>query len=192
MRRTVLPVLLLLVAAVAAACGGGAGSTGDEGFVSGNTVITRLAAADRRKPGAVEGETLEGEPVSLASYAGKVVVVNVWGSWCAPCRSEADDLAEAYRRLSPDGVVFLGINTRDPGRDTALAFQRTHHVPYPSIFDPGGRSLLAFHGTLPPNAIPSTLVLDEQGRVAASILDEVTSATTLVDLVEDVSRGASG
>lgn len=185
MRRPVLPALLL-TALLAAGCSDVSGS-GDQGYVAGNSIITRLAVADRRKPGPVEGETLEGTHVSLAAYAGKVVVVNVWGSWCPPCRAESDELAAAYERLKPKGVVFLGINTRDQGRDTALAFQRRQKVPYPSIFDPGGRTLLAFHGTLPPNAIPSTVVIDKQGRVAASILDAVTSVSTLVDLVEDVS-----
>ena len=84
-------------------------------------------------------------------------------------------------------MVFLGINTRDNGRDTALAFQESRDVPYSSIFDPGGRNLLAFRGTLPPQAIPSTVVVDAQGRVAASIIGPVPSVTTLVDVVEEVA-----
>ncbi|HEY0902820.1 MAG TPA: TlpA disulfide reductase family protein [Marmoricola sp.] len=173
----------------ASACGSDVGSTGDKGYVGGKGVITALAAADRKEPGEVGGETLDGEQVSLASYAGSVVVINVWGAWCPPCRAEADELAEAARRLAPQGVRFLGINTRDPSKENARSFERRYDVPYPSIYDPGGRNLLAFRGTLTPNAIPSTVVVDAQGRVAASILGEVTSATTLVDLVEDVVRG---
>ena len=83
-------------------------------------------------------------------------------------------------------MAFLGINTRDSSQDQGLAFQRRYDVPYPSIFGPSGRTLLAFAGTLNPSAIPSTVVLDEQGRVAASILGEVPSRRTLVVLVEDV------
>ncbi|MGO4256498.1 TlpA disulfide reductase family protein [Marmoricola sp. RAF53] len=190
-RRRTAAFLAALVAtgALAAGCGSDVGSNGGSGYVDGNGVITRLAVADRKTPGAVTGETLEGAKVDLASdYAGKVVVVNVWGSWCPPCRAEADDLAKAANELAPQGVVFLGINTRDNSRDNALSFQKKRKVPYPSIFDPGGRSLLAFHGTLTPNAIPSTVVIDAQGRVAASILGEVPSAQTLVDLVSDVVK----
>lgn len=180
-------VLGSLVAALAG-CGNEVGTTGDRGYVDSTGVISLLDRDQRTKVGTVEGETLEGEPVSLADYAGKVVVVNVWGAWCPPCRAEADELATAARELAPSGVVFLGINTRDASRDNALAFQRNRQVPYPSIYDPGGRNLLAFRGTLTPNAIPSTVVIDEEGRVAASIIGEVTSVRTLIDLVEDVRK----
>ncbi len=178
---------LLAAAAVLSGCtGAGAPETGDKGFVGGDGIITRLEPGGREQPGAVEGETLEGEPVSLADYEGQVVVLNVWGSWCGPCRKEAPVLGEAARELAEQDVAFVGINTRDASQDQGLAFQRRYDVPYPSLFDPSGRSLLAFSGTLNPSAIPSTVVLDEQGRVAASILGEVPSRRTLVDLVEDV------
>ena len=191
MSRRLAVVLAAAVGAVGlSACAGGTeiGRSGDQGFVDGSGVITVLPAGERREPGAVSGETLEGTPVSLADYRGKVVVMNVWGSWCGPCRSEADDLATAARELMPKGVVFLGINTRDNGQDTALAFQRKQQIPYPSIFDPGGQNLLAFRGTLSPNAIPSTVVIDAEGRVAASVIGELTSPTTLVGIVEDVRK----
>ena len=136
----------------------------------------------------VEGETLEGERLSLDDYRGKVVVLNVWGSWCGPCRKEAPALVEAARELGEDDVAFVGINTRDSSQDQGLAFQRRYDVPYPSLFDPSGRTLLAFAGTLNPSAIPSTVVLDRDGRVAASILGEIPSRRTLVDVVEDVLR----
>ncbi|RNM16687.1 TlpA disulfide reductase family protein [Nocardioides pocheonensis] len=182
---------LLVVAVVSAALLGASGcskvgSTGDKGYIAGAGVITLLPEAQRKAPGEVSGQTLDGDQLSLASYAGKVVVVNVWGAWCPPCRAEADDLAAAARELAPKGVVFVGINTRDASQDNARSFERRYDVPYPSIYDPGGRNLLAFHRTLTPNAIPSTVVIDAQGRVAASILGEVTSKTTLVDLVQDV------
>jgi thiol-disulfide isomerase/thioredoxin len=164
------------------------GSTGDQGYIDGKGVITLLPEADRKQPGEVSGKTLEGDELSLSSYAGKVVVVNVWGAWCPPCRAEAEDLAAAARELGPLGVQFVGINTRDSSQDNAQSFQRRYDVPYPSIYDPGGRNLLAFRRTLTPNAIPSTVIIDEEGRVAASIIGEVTSKTTLVDLVEDVSK----
>ena len=189
-RRAASLLTAVLLVGGLSACAGGTeiGRSGDQGFVDGSGVITVLPKGERRQPGTVAGETLEGQQVSLADYRGKVVVMNVWGSWCAPCRAEAADLAAAARELMPQGVVFLGINTRDNGKDTALAFQDKQQVPYSSIFDPGGQNLLAFRGTLSPNAIPSTVVIDAEGRVAASVIGEVTSPTTLVDIVEDVRK----
>ncbi len=187
-RLAALTAVLLASTALAACSNDSVGSSGDTGFVSGKGVITRLPVDQRKQPGEVSGETLDGESLSLADYEGKTVVVNVWGSWCAPCRAEAPDLVEASKELADDGVVFLGINSRDLDKAAARAFARRYDVPYPSIYDQQGKTLLAFRGTLSPNAIPSTVVVDEQGRVAASVLGE-TSKSTLVGLVEDVMAG---
>lgn len=190
LRRATAVVAVLLTGTVLSACSNDeVGSSGDAGFVAGKGVITRLAVDDRKQPGEVAGESLEGEPLSLDDYEGKTVVVNIWGSWCAPCRSEAPDLVEASEELADDGVEFLGINSRDLDRAAAQAFQRRFEVPYPSIYDQKGQTLLAFRGTLSPNAIPSTVVIDERGRVAASIIGETTKST-LVGLVEDVMAEA--
>jgi thiol-disulfide isomerase/thioredoxin len=185
------PLALLLSAVLTAGLVAGCassevGSSGDQGYVAGKGVITTLAAADRKAPGTVEGRTIDGEQVSLADYRGKVVVVNVWGSWCAPCRAEAPMLADAARDLRGKGVEFLGIDSRDPSEAAARAFVRRFDIPYPSIYDQSGTTLLAFRGTLTPNSVPSTVVIDRQGRVAASVLGEVTR-TTLYDLVEGVT-----
>jgi peroxiredoxin len=99
-------------------------------------------------------------------------------------------LAEAARDLADRDVAFLGIDSRDPSESAARAFVRRFDIPYPSIYDQQGSTLLAFRGTLSPNAIPSTVIIDRQGRVAASVLGEVTR-TTLYDLVEEVA-GADG
>ena len=163
--------------------------TGDKGYIDGTGIITRLAVDKRKKPGEVSGETLSGKKLDLASYAGKVVVLNVWGSWCPPCRKEASTLVAASRELAGDGVVFVGVNTKDSSPDMGRAYERRFEVPYDSLFDPSGRTLLAFHGTLTPTSIPSTVILDKQGRVAASILGEVPGKETLVDLVQDVANG---
>jgi thiol-disulfide isomerase/thioredoxin len=184
-RRTTALAAVLLAATTLSACSSDVGTSGDTGFVSGKGIITRLPAAERETPGEVSGETLEGEPVSLEDFEGKTVVVNVWGSWCAPCRAEAPELVAASEELAARDVEFLGINSRDLDKAAALAFQRRFEVPYPSIYDQRGRTLLAFRGTLSPNAIPSTVVIDDQGRVAASVIGEVTRST-LVGLVEDV------
>lgn len=182
-------VSVLLVSAVTSGCD--STETGDKGYIDGTGVITRLEVAERTKPGEVSGETLEGKELALSDYAGKVVVLNVWGSWCPPCRKEADTLADAARELAKDDVVFVGVNTRDASQDQGLAFQRRYDVPYDSLYDPSGRTLLAFRGTLTPTSIPSTVVLDQQGRVAARILGEVSSRRTLVGLVRDVQDGTS-
>ena len=183
--RLLLVVVLLATSAGLSACSSGP-STGDKGYVDGAGLITRLPVAERERVEAVDGTTLEGNRLDLSSYAGKVVVLNVWGSWCGPCREEAPGLAAAARALAADDVVFVGVNTKDSSTDNALAFQRRFDVPYPSLYDPSGRTLLAFRDTLPPNAIPSTLVIDRQGRVAASILGKIPTQRTLVDLVQDV------
>jgi thiol-disulfide isomerase/thioredoxin len=191
-RTTVLLSAALLAGAALAGCSSDVGASGDQGYVAGRGVITALPAADRKRPGEVSGETIDGEPLGLDDYAGKVVVLNVWGSWCAPCRSEAPMLAAAARDLAGDEVAFLGIDSRDPSEPAARAFVRRFDIPYPSIYDQSGRTLLAFRDTLAPNAIPSTVIIDRQGRVAASVLGEITR-TTLYDLVDEVSgTGSAG
>lgn len=185
-RRTGTALAALACLALVAGCSDQVGSSGDQGYVAGRGIITTLAVADRDKPSEVSGRTIDGEELSLDDYAGQVVVVNVWGSWCAPCRAEAPMLAAAARDLAKQDVAFLGIDSRDPSESAARAFVRRFDIPYPSIYDQQGRTLLAFRGTLNPNAIPSTVVIDREGRVAASVLGEI-SRTTLYDLVEEVS-----
>jgi thiol-disulfide isomerase/thioredoxin len=141
----------LLAPLLLVGCGGSSFSAGEQGFVSGDGQVTVRDPADREEPkGEVAGETVDGEPVSLADHAGKVVVIPVWGSWCAPCRKEAPMLAEAARGLADDGVVFLGIDSRDPDAAAVRRFLERFDIPYDSIYDPDGTTLLAFHGTLPP------------------------------------------
>lgn len=185
-RTSALLAAALLGGTLLTGCSSKVGGSGAQGFVSGNGTIKTLPAADRKTPGAVSGQSLDGKPLSLADYRGKVVVVNVWGSWCGPCRAEAPMLADAARALAGKGVRFLGINSRNMEKAGPQAFVRRYRVPYPSIYDPDGRTLLAFRGTLPPNAIPSTVVIDRKGRVAASVLGQI-DKTTLYDLVDEVS-----
>jgi thiol-disulfide isomerase/thioredoxin len=186
--RAVLLAVALPSALVLAGCSNDVGSSGNQGYVAGKGIITSVKAADRKQPGEVAGRTLDGKQVSLADFRGKVVVVNVWGSWCGPCRAEAPMLAQASRELAGKGVVFLGIDSRDPSKDAAKAFVRRFDVPYPSLYDQQGSTLLAFRGTLTPNSVPSTVVVDPQGRVSGSVLGSLTR-TTLDDLVDDASSG---
>jgi thiol-disulfide isomerase/thioredoxin len=126
--------------------------------------VVTYKPGDRVAAPAVRGDLLEGGSYDLSAHKGKVVVVNFWASWCAPCRVEADDL-ENVRKALPE-VEFLGINVRDE-RDKAIAFH-DGRAGYPSIFDPAGRLALAF-SQVPPNTIPATLIIDSQGRIAAVI-----------------------
>jgi thiol-disulfide isomerase/thioredoxin len=179
-------VAFALVAGCSSSGGGSQSGTNTTRFVSGSGTVTSMSPGERRTAPALSGKDLDGKPVQLSDYRGKIVVLNVWGSWCPPCRKEAPDLAAAAAALRPKGVEFLGINTRDLTEQPAQAFVRRFKVPYPSIFDPDGEQLLGFRDTLPPSAIPSTLVIDRQGRVAARILGSV-SRRTLEQLTGDVA-----
>ena len=121
----------------------------------------------------------------MQDFRGKTVVVTVWGSWCAPCRKEAPWVVEASEELGED-VQFVGINIRDGSTAQAEAFERKFGVEFPSFYSPSGEALLAFPGVLGPRTIPAFVVLDTAGRVAASIVGELPSQQTLVDLTQDV------
>jgi thiol-disulfide isomerase/thioredoxin len=160
-----------------------------QGYVGSGGALTRIEP-DKRAPGpVVSGKRLgaDSTTVSTADYPGKVVVLNVWGSWCPPCRQEAAGLQAASVATKAD-AQFVGINTRDFSPAAPEAFLRTSGVTYPSIFDPSGQSLLQLNGQVPPSAIPSTLVLDRQGRVAIRVLGPISEAT-LTDMVDEVAAG---
>lgn len=147
--------------------------------------LTRVEPAQRVAAPHITGKTLTGTDFDSATLRG-VIVYNVWGSWCAPCRKEAPALAAAAKATA-GRATFVGINTRDTGSAQALALVRETGTTYESVFDPDGRLLLLFP-SLPPSAIPTTIVVDPQGRIAARILGETTQAT-LVGLVEDAAAG---
>lgn len=186
--RAVLVLVGLLLAGCSAGGDGGGDAGEDPGFVSGDRSITIVPPADRRPAPAVQGPRLgDSTSISTADYPGRVVVVNVWGSWCNPCRAEAADL-EAASRETKQVAQFIGLNTKDYSPAAAEAFLRSFRVTYPQIFDPEGRALVSLAGDLPPNAIPTTLVIDRQNRVAARVAGTV-SKITLVGLVLDVAAG---
>jgi thiol-disulfide isomerase/thioredoxin len=162
-------------------CGGLSG-TGDLEYIQGDGSVTQVAIDDREDPVEVSGTSLDGEEIDLADSRGRVTVVNVWASWCPPCRSETPTLVEAAAELD---ATFVGINIRESA-ETAAAFERNQNVPYPSIHDEGGETLLGF-GRYSPRLPPTTLVLDRQGRVAALVNGAVPSKTTLAELVEEVA-----
>jgi thiol-disulfide isomerase/thioredoxin len=191
MRRVVRAGLALALAAVTlSGCSDSSRGTGTSGFPIGDGVYQEVPAAQRGEPVSLSGPTLGGGTLDLASLRGHVVVLNVWGSWCGPCRKEAPELASAAAQLTgpaaPPGpkVAFVGINTRDR-QPMAQAFEAKYKITYPSIVDEG-TLLLALRGAVPPNAIPTTLVLDPQGRIAARVSGPITQRT-LADLVSDVA-----
>ena len=178
-------VTVLVLGLLLAGCGSAPTST--SGFVGGDGTLTVLPVDQRPAAPAIDGTTLDGKPWSSADTAGKVVVYNVWGSWCAPCRAEAPALVAASKRTS-DKAVFVGLNTRDLDTAAPQAFVRAFDVPYVNLYDPDGALLLKFSGQLPASAIPSTLLVDPQGRIAARVIGETTEAT-LVGLIDDLAAG---
>jgi thiol-disulfide isomerase/thioredoxin len=178
--RTSLGVAAL--ALTLAGCTGGSGSAGStsglhgdgSSFVSGQGVLTTVPVVKRKEPVELVATTLDGSRLDIATLRGKPVVVNVWGSWCPPCRQEAPALQAAAAQLKGT-ASFVGINTRDsPG--SAQAYERRFGVSYPSLVDKG-TLLLALRGAVSPQDIPTTLVLDRQGRVAARFSGLVADVT---------------
>jgi thiol-disulfide isomerase/thioredoxin len=173
--RTALAVCGALVGALAlSACGGDGGKSsggGGTNFVAGKSGLDTVPKADRTAAPKLDGETLQGEKFDVASLKGKVVVLNVWGSWCAPCRAEAPTFAKVSKELKGKGVEFVGINTRDDQKSLAVQFEKDAGIEYASLYDPDGKLMLRFpKGSLNPQAIPSTIVIDKDGKVAGRSL----------------------
>ncbi|OOB91567.1 TlpA family protein disulfide reductase [Rathayibacter sp. VKM Ac-2630] len=159
-------------------------SGSNKGYISGDGTITEIAAADRTDPIVFEGTDENGEEIDSADLAGRVVVVNFWYASCAPCRAEAADLESVNAEYADQDVSFVGVNVRDQAPQAA-AFAKTYGITYPSIVDVDGSAQLAFSGKVPPNAVPTTLVLDREGRVASRILGQLQEASILSTLVGD-------
>ena len=179
MRR---PAAVLTAAALAAGALAGCGSESWEQRCTTTNGIIECAPDQRPQVEGVTGELLDGGTYDIASDRGKVVVVNFWGSWCNPCRAEADDLETTYQATKAKGVTFVGVNSRDD-RDAAKSFERGR-VTFPSIFDPNAKVALQFDVTQV--STPSTLILDRQGRIAVAKRAPVV-ASELQPLVERVA-----
>jgi thiol-disulfide isomerase/thioredoxin len=185
-------ILLLLVVSVVSACGdSGAGSLVDkaggsgQNYLEGDGIVTRFDPTHRQAAPVIKGTSLDGEPIDVGSMAGDVVVLNLWASWCGPCRGEAPALESVYQETKDQGVRFVGLNTRD-GTANAQAFQRAFKISYPSIDDQDQRLQLAFSSSVNPSTIPWTIILDRQQRIAAVIPGEATY-TALKRTVESVA-----
>ena len=177
---------VVATAALAGCSGRGAVSqdvSGSNGYQTGDPALKYIAVAHRHAASGVSGTLLDGRHFDLAQWRGKVVVVNFWESDCAPCVAESPALQQVYAQNKANGVEFLGIDIKDD-RYRAAAFDANNHITYPSLFDPSNLLALRFHG-VPPNATPTTVVLDRAGRIAARQSGEILY-TQLRDLVARV------
>ena len=182
--KAVAVTLALGLSATLVACGSSADSSVKSqtfSFVApgGKTLIT-YDQGDRKPIAKFQGESLmePGSIISLDQFDGEVVVLNAWGQWCAPCRTEVDDLEEVQEAIAPKGGTVLGINVRDNSAEVARDFVKDNGLTYPSIYDPPFQTAAALGG-VPASVIPTTIVLDRQHRVAAVFLREITAKELL-------------
>ncbi|MGI5450309.1 TlpA family protein disulfide reductase [Streptomyces sp. CA-243310] len=177
-RAILLTAVTLASALTLSACGDSGSGSKPSGSAGGNYVtgpggISTVAKGDRAEAPRLDGGTVDGKTLDVTSLKGKVVVLNVWGSWCPPCRAEAPYFAKVSKAMADAGkdVAFVGLNTRDNSKQNAASFEETYGITYPSLYDPDGKLMLRFpKGTLNPQSIPSTIVLDKEGRIAARTL----------------------
>ncbi|GAB3617303.1 TlpA disulfide reductase family protein [Okibacterium endophyticum] len=157
----------------------------DKGYIAGDGSVTEIPVDEREESVTFSGVVETGEPFDSADHAGQVLVVNFWYAGCAPCRAEAPQLQKLWTEYSEQSVQFVGVNVYDQP-DTALSFTETYDISYPSIMDANdGAVKLAFTGSVPPRAVPTTLVLDAEGRVAARILGQLPDESILSTLIRD-------
>ncbi|MET9291588.1 TlpA disulfide reductase family protein [Streptomyces sp. NPDC003077] len=175
-RTAVIATGIALGALTLSACGDGtSGGSSQTKFVQGKDGVDTVPVADRRPAPDISGDTLQGKPLKIADYKGKVVILNVWGSWCGPCIAEAANFSKVAKETEGKGVQFVGINTRDTEKTQATVFEEQHKVPYPSLYDPAGKLMLRFpKGSVNPQSIPSTIAVDRKGRIAARSIGPMT------------------
>jgi peroxiredoxin len=162
-------------------------SGSNKNYISGDGTVTEIKPADRSKSVEFTAKTDDGTSISRKTYNGRVVVLNFWYASCPPCRLEAPDLASLSAKYKSQGVQFIGVNVRDEA-DTARAFDRSFKIPYPSVVDAlDAKVQLALAGQRGPNATPTTMVLDQKGRVAARVLGEV-NKSVLDTLISDTIK----
>lgn len=160
----------------------------NKNYIAGDGSVSEYAPDGRGAPVEMTTPLYDGKTVSSAEWRGSVTVLNVWYAACAPCRTEAPTLEALYQEFKSDGVLFYGINVRDTAA-TAAAFERTFGVTYPSIDDSGGGALLALADQVPPRAVPTTLVLDKQGRVTARVLGVAEKGTLKALITSALEEG---
>lgn len=164
--------------------GGSGAAVGQTFSATASRAVTEYPPGSRADPVGLSGTGLTGEVIDIAAWRGDVVVINVWGSWCAPCRQEAPVLAATAVAYSDSGVRFVGVNVRD-NPAAASAFEQAYEITYPSIDDSAGGAVLSLAEHLPGSGVPVTLVLDRDGRPAARVLGAVeeSTLTALLDTI---------
>jgi peroxiredoxin len=161
----------------------GAGTT--QNYISGDGAVTEIAQDKRKDTVDFDAKDIDGQSVSSKAMRGKVVVLNFWYASCPPCRAEAKYLKQSYSKYASQGVDFVGVNVRDQ-KGTAEAFDRNFKIPYPTVLDADtGTMQLALSGSIAPNSVPTTIVLDKKGRIAARVLGAVDSQSILDTLIGD-------
>ncbi len=160
--------LVSLLALTGCASGSTAAPSQTSAFSVGTT---EFAPSQRANVSLVEGTTLDGKQLQLADYAGKVVVLNVWGSWCSTCRQESPELGRLARSKAFKDVQFVGLDVKDD-QASAASFASFAGMSYPHLFDPQARTLADLK-VVPPSAIPSTLIIDRSGKVAVRIIGAI-------------------
>lgn len=186
-RRARLAVLLAIIVAVVlwlTACAPPDANT-SPGYVSGDGAVTEWKAGSRPGPLTLKGVDLKGDAIDLADYRGQVVIVTTWYAGCPPCRAEAPDLVKLD---ALDGVSVVGVNTRDDV-DTAEAFQRTFGVTYPSLNGSDGTAVAQLQGLVAVRAVPTALIIDPEGYVAARAVGHI-EPSTLRSLVDTAGNGS--
>ena len=180
-----LSAALAVVALLLAGCSPSSNDDSDvvqQGYQSGDGTTRTWVVDDREGPLELSGTDYEGATQDVSDWRGDVVVLNTWYANCPPCRAEAPDLAALATDYAADDVQVLGINRTDDA-GTAQAFERQFSVPYPSLADTDGTAIAALQGTVPVNAVPTTVVLDRSGNVAGRILG-LADPSTLRSMVD--------
>src|SRR5690625_5173956 len=184
---------LMVIAFALVACGSDSddlaqrASNDGTNYVSGDGSVEELAPQSRGEPVEFESELFDGTQITPETFQGEVSVINFWYAACAPCRVEAPDLQDTYEEFQPQGVQFFGVNTRDT-EETAAAFERNFGITYPSMEDRSGQVVMAMTDYVHPSAVPTTLVLDQQGRVAAHVVGIVEPSTLTALIHATVAR----
>ena len=186
-----LAALVALLAACSSAPGAGGGSSADTGYRSDDGATQTWPAGSRSGPVGLTGTDAGGAAQDVAAWRGDVVLVNTWYAACPPCRAEAPDLVALANDYQARGLHLLGVDSTD-ATGTAAAFARQFDVPYPSIIDTDGSAVAALQGVVPINAVPTTVLLDRDGRVAGRIIGRVDPSTlrSMVDAL--LAEGGDG
>jgi peroxiredoxin len=189
MKRWAILPALIAAALVLSGCGAGKNAVNtdaDYNFVSPGGQVEFFYEPAQRKPiPDLSGASLQqaDKQIAISDFHNDVIVLNVWGAWCANCRAEGPELQQVFNQTKSMGVQLLGIDFKDQSRDAALDFMNDYQMQYPSIYDFAGRTLLELNN-FPRSAVPTTIILDRQRRVAAVYLEQVTAAKLLPEITK--------